>query len=55
MLLLFLAALHLIALGLGLGAAVQRGTALRETPDARSLRRVFLADTLWGSPGRSGS
>lgn len=43
-----LAGLHLIALGLGLGAVIQRGTALREVPDARSLRRVFRADTLWG-------
>lgn len=43
-----LAGLHLIALGLGLGAVIQRGTALREVPDARSLRRVFRADTWWG-------
>lgn len=43
-----LAGLHLIALGLGLGAVINRGTALREVPDARSLRRVFRADTLWG-------
>ena len=43
-----LAALHLIALGLGLGAVIQRGTALREIPDALSVRRVFRADTLWG-------
>jgi len=51
MLQLSLAALHLIALGLGLGAVIQRGTALREAPDARSLRRVFRADTLWGIAG----
>jgi putative membrane protein len=43
-----LAALHLIALGLGLGAVIQRGTALREIPDALSVRRVFRADMLWG-------
>lgn len=43
-----LAALHLIALGLGLGAVINRGTALREVPDLRSVRRVFRADTLWG-------
>ncbi len=43
-----LAALHLIALGLGLGAVINRGTALREVPDARSLQRVFRADALWG-------
>jgi putative membrane protein len=42
-----LAGLHLIALGLGFGAVIWRGTALREVPDARSLRRVFHADTLW--------
>lgn len=43
-----LAGFHLIALGLGLGAVIQRGAALREVPDARSLRRVFRADALWG-------
>jgi putative membrane protein len=43
-----LAGLHLLALGLGLGAVINRGSALREVPDARSLRRVFRADTLWG-------
>jgi putative membrane protein len=43
-----LAAFHLIALGLGLGAVLNRGTALREVPDTRSLRRAFRADTLWG-------
>jgi putative membrane protein len=42
-----LAALHLIALGLGLGAVINRGTALREVPDLRSVQRVFRADTLW--------
>lgn len=42
-----LAGFHLIALGLGLGAVLQRGTALREVPDARSLRRVFRADMWW--------
>lgn len=43
-----LAGFHLLALGLGLGAVIQRGSALREVPDALSLRRVFRADTLWG-------
>lgn len=42
-----LAALHFIALGIGLGAVLNRGTALREVPDTRTLRRVFRADTLW--------
>lgn len=43
-----LAALHLIALGLGLGAVINRGTALREVPDLRSVQRVFRADLIWG-------
>jgi putative membrane protein len=43
-----LAAFHLIALGLGLGAVLARGTALREVLSAESLRRAFRADTLWG-------
>ena len=43
-----LAALHLIALGLGLGAVIARGTALREVPTAGSLRRAFRADAMWG-------
>ena len=41
-----LAAIHLIALGLGLGAVIARGTALREGSSA--LRRAFRADTTWG-------
>ena len=46
---LLLAALHLLALGLGLYAVVARGTALRETPvSTASLRRAFRADTVWG-------
>ena len=48
MLRLTLAALHLIALGLGLGAVLARGTALREAPGAGALQRAFRADTLWG-------
>src|SRR4051794_17872253 len=48
MLRLTLAALHLIALGLGLGAVIARGTALRESPSNTALRRAFRADTLWG-------
>lgn len=43
-----LAVLHLIALGLGLGAVLARGTALREAPSAGALRRAFRADTVWG-------
>jgi putative membrane protein len=41
-----LATLHLIALGLGLGAVLARGTALREGSTA--IRRAFKADTMWG-------
>lgn len=42
------ASLHLLALGIGLGAVWARGLALRASLDARSLRQVFLADSLWG-------
>jgi putative membrane protein len=48
MLRLLLAWLHLVALGLGLGAVIARGTALREPASAGSLRRAFRADTMWG-------
>jgi putative membrane protein len=43
-----LAALHLLALGLGLGAVWARSRALRGTLDAEGLRRVFYADNFWG-------
>jgi putative membrane protein len=42
------ASFHLIALGLGLGAVLTRGTVLREPITPGSLRRAFRADTLWG-------
>ena len=45
---LLLAALHLLALGIGLGAVWARSRALRGTLDAAGLRRVFTADTWWG-------
>lgn len=48
MLRVILAAFHLLALGLGLGAVIYRGTALREVPDLRSIGRAFRTDTLWG-------
>src|SRR5688572_1542365 len=48
MLRLALAGLHLIALGLGLGAVLARGTALREVLAPGSLRRAFRADVVWG-------
>jgi putative membrane protein len=43
-----LAGLHLIALGLGLGAVIARGTALREAPSNAALRRAFRSDSTWG-------
>jgi len=43
-----LAALHLVALGIGLGAVWARARALRRPLDAGGLRRVFYADTWWG-------
>jgi len=48
MLRLTLAALHLLALGMGLGAVIARGTALRESPSNAALRRAFRSDTTWG-------
>ncbi|HEX4354223.1 MAG TPA: DUF2214 family protein [Polyangiales bacterium] len=43
-----LASLHLLALGIGLGAVWTRARGLRGTLDESGLRRVFGADTLWG-------
>jgi putative membrane protein len=44
-----LAALHLLAFGIGLGAVWTRGRALRSEPlDRAALSRVFQADTWWG-------
>jgi putative membrane protein len=43
-----LAALHLIALGIGLGAVWTRARALRGALDRPGLNRVFAADGLWG-------
>lgn len=42
------AALHLLALGIGLGAIWARARALQGQLDATGLRRVFYADTWWG-------
>ncbi len=42
------AALHLLALGIGLGAIWTRGRALGGELDNDGLRRVFLADGFWG-------
>ena len=43
-----LASLHLLALGIGLGAVWARGRALKGPLDRAGLRRVFAADTWWG-------
>ena len=47
----FLAVLHLLALGFGLGAAYARSRALRGPFDDAAFARVFLADTWWGIAG----
>lgn len=44
----FFAALHLLALGIGLGAVWARGRALRGPLDRDGIRRVLAADTWWG-------
>jgi putative membrane protein len=44
-----MAALHLIALGIGLGAVLDRAWSLRAPLDPAGLRRVFRADALWGT------
>ncbi len=43
-----LAAGHLLALGIGLGAVWARGRGLQGTLDATGMRRVLYADTWWG-------
>ncbi len=43
-----LAAVHLLALGVGLGAVWARGRALQVQLDVPGLRRVFYADAWWG-------
>ena len=47
MLRLLLAATHLIALGIGLGAVWARGRALRGIVDGAAIRRAFAADAWW--------
>lgn len=43
-----LAAIHLLALGVGLGAIWARGRALRQPLDAAGVQRVLYADIWWG-------
>lgn len=43
-----LAAVHLLALGVGLGAVWSRGRALRGALDGPGVRRVLYADAWWG-------
>jgi putative membrane protein len=45
---LLLAATHLLALGIGLGAVWARSRALRGIVDGAAIRRAFAADTWWG-------
>jgi putative membrane protein len=46
-----LATLHLLALGIGLGAAWARARALQQTLDTPGVRRVLAADIWWGVAG----
>jgi putative membrane protein len=46
-----LAVLHLLALGIGLGAVYARGRALNRIDTMEGLRRAFLADSWWGVAG----
>jgi putative membrane protein len=43
-----LAWIHLVALGFGLGAILDRGAALREPAGSGSIRRAFRDDSVWG-------
>jgi putative membrane protein len=43
-----LASIHLLALGVGLGAILARARALQGKLDSAGLRRLFAADTWWG-------
>ena len=45
------AAVHLLALGIGLGAIVARAAALGAHLDMTGLRKVFRADNLWALAG----
>ena len=41
-------ALHVLTVALGLGSVYARGRALRGPLDTATLRRLFVADALWG-------
>jgi len=43
-----LAATHLLALGIGLGAVFVRGQVLQGLTHEKKLQRVFMIDNLWG-------
>jgi putative membrane protein len=43
-----IAAIHLLGLGLGLGAIWSRSRALKDPSDPRNIQRALFADTLWG-------
>ena len=42
------ASIHLLALGIGLGAVLARARALQGELDSAGLRRLFAADSWWG-------
>jgi putative membrane protein len=48
---LILAIVHLLALGVGLGAVYARARALRKPLDRDGVRRVLAADSWWGLAG----
>src|SRR5215207_8796816 len=43
-----IAAVHLLGLGLGLGAIWSRSRALKDLSDPKNIQRAIFADTLWG-------
>jgi putative membrane protein len=43
-----IAAIHLLGLGLGLGAIWSRSRALKDLSDPKNVHRALFADTLWG-------
>lgn len=43
-----IATVHLLGLGLGLGAIWSRSRALKDLSDPKNIQRAIFADTLWG-------